>query len=498
VADATVAANLRSDARLVVVEAPGGCGKTYQGAAFAAEVCPTLAPGRLLILTHTHAACDVFASRTRGLAGLEIRTIDSLIAQIAEAYPEPGAQQEALGQPDYDRNGRWAAGLLKRWPFIAVMLARRYPMVICDEHQDASADQHKVIEALHLAGAKIRAFGDPMQRIYGTGSTTAEGQADDERWVAFQATADVSEVLDVPYRWRGGSEPLGEWICENRATLLAGGKLRLTEPLPRQLNVVFADNTSQRNLGFQLEASERRELDPHFKGDQPLLILSHHNATVQAIRALLGRSMPIWEGHTRAALPDLVQRLAKPGDAAAVADAAVLFVQEVCTGFSDSQFATRFRYEVAEGCAKPSRGKPAQIQAMARRIIDQPDHRGVGAFLQALHAAAKAQPESAGIHIDYPKEYWEAVRIGAAVDPRAGLADLTRQNAHARQHPPQRAISTIHKAKGLEARHVLVMPCDATTFREKNRRLLYVAISRATHRLTLVVSRSKPSPIIDI
>ena len=188
-ADAAVAAALRSRARLVVVEAPGGCGKTFQGAGFAADVCRSLAPGRLLILAHTHAACDVFNNRTRGLKGLDIRTIDSLIAQIADAYPEPGAQPDPLGQPDYDRNCRWASDLLKRRPFIAAMLARRYPMVICDEHQDASAAQHAVIEALHGAGAKIRAFGDPMQRLYGPDATTPTGEADDLRWTTFQASA---------------------------------------------------------------------------------------------------------------------------------------------------------------------------------------------------------------------------------------------------------------------------------------------------------------------
>jgi DNA helicase-2/ATP-dependent DNA helicase PcrA len=42
------------------------------------------------------------------------------------------------------------------------------------------------------------------------------------------------------------------------------------------------------------------------------------------------------------------------------------------------------------------------------------------------------------------------------------------------------------------------MPCDGTTFREKDRRLLYFAISRASRNLTLVVSRSSPSPIIEL
>lgn len=494
-ADATVAAALRSAAKLVVVEAPGGCGKTFQGAAFAADLCQSLGAGRLLILTHTHAACDVFADRTRGLSGLEIRTIDSLIGQIADAYPEPGLVAGTM--PDYDRNSRWAAGLLKRRPFIADMLARRYPMVICDEHQDASAEQHAVIASMLGAGAKVRAFIDPMQRIYGGAATDAQRQTDDSRLDAFCAAADVVESLDVPHRWKGGGEELGDWILENRARLAGGGKLRLTGKLPRGLKVVFADNTAQRNLGFQLDARDRKPLDPAFKGVQPLLILSHHNDTVQAIRAFLGRSMPIWEGHTRSALPMLVQRLAEDGDAPAFAKAAVEFVQRVCTGFSDSQFARRFRAEVAGGCAKPARGKPALIQALARRIVDEPNHAGVGAFLQDLYGAIKTQTEFAAVHIDYPREFWEAVRVGAASDPQTGLAEQSGHNAYTRRLPPPRAISTVHKAKGLEAPNVVIMPCDATTFREKDRRLLYVGISRASRTLTLVVSRSHPSPIIE-
>ncbi len=495
-ADTQVAAALRSAANLVVVEAPGGCGKTYQGAAFAADICPTLGPGRLLILTHTHAACDVFADKTCGLTGLDIRTIDSLIGQIVEAYPEPGVIPGSL--PDYERNSRWAAALLRRYPFVADMLARRYPLVICDEHQDASAEQHAVIEALHAAGARVRAFFDPMQRIYGPGATTAQGQADENRLTAFQAAADISESLSTPHRWRGGGEDLGAWILENRTRLAQGGQLRLTGALPRGLKVVFADNAAQRNLGFRLDVQDRRALDADVKGLQPLLVLSHHNDTVKAIRAFLGRSMPIWEGHTRSALPTLVQRLSEQSDAAAVADAAVNFVQDTCTGFSDSQFAGRLRMEVAQGCVKPAKGKPAEIQALARRIVCQPNHTGVGEFLRGLHSAIKARADFAGVHIDSPREFWEAVRLGRAADPQTGLAEQARQNAHTRRLPPARAISTIHKAKGLEAPNVLIMPCDGTTFREKDRRLLYVAISRATRRLTLVVSRSNPSPIVEI
>lgn len=493
--DRRVAAALRSDAHLVVVEAPGGCGKTYQGAAFAADICPTLGSGRLLILTHTHAACDVFRDRTQGLTRLEIRTIDSLISQIAEAYPEPGTATSL--SPDYERNSRWAAGLLKRRPFIAEMLARRYPMIVCDEHQDATAERHEVVHAIHSAGARVRAFFDPVQRIYGAGANAAGAKADDARLAAFKASADISEMLEIPHRWKGGAEDLGDWILENRTRLASGGKLRLTGRLPAGLQVIFADNIAKRNLAFKLEPLKRKPLDRDLKSTRDLLILSHHNDTVQAIRAYLGRGIPIWEGHTRSALPLLAEGLTVATNAKEATDAAVKFVQSICTGFSDSQFASRLRAEVSSGCATPARGKPALIQTLAHKLLDQPNHRGVGEFLRGLHGAIKQHAEFSRIHIDYPREFWEAVRLGGAPDPQSGLLELAHRNAYTKRLPPSRAISTIHKAKGLQAPNVLVMPCDATSFREKDRRLLYVAISRASRNLTLVVSRTKPSPIIE-
>lgn len=161
--DAAVAQALRSDLGLVVVQAPGGCGKTWQGADYARWLCPKIAPSRLLIVTHTHAACDVFAEKTRRFGSqVEIRTIDSLCAEIVRNYP-PAAGAESL---DFEGKARWAAHVLAAAPFVARALAQRYPVVICDEHQDASADQHAVVMALHAAKARVRIFGDPMQLIY--------------------------------------------------------------------------------------------------------------------------------------------------------------------------------------------------------------------------------------------------------------------------------------------------------------------------------------------
>src|SRR5690606_19171881 len=128
---------------------------------------------RLLVLTHTHAACSVFSRHTVGTGTrVEIRTIDSLIARIAAAYhaglglPADTATWVRRRENGHSELATRVAALLQRHPLIATALARRYPVVLCDEHQDSSGDQHAVAAALHVGGARLRLFADPMQRIF--------------------------------------------------------------------------------------------------------------------------------------------------------------------------------------------------------------------------------------------------------------------------------------------------------------------------------------------
>jgi len=196
--DASVSAALRSTARLVVVEAPAGCGKTYQGASYARDIVGSLGSGRLLILTHTHAACSVFHSRTLGVGShVEIRTIDSLISELTDAYhegiglPSDTAAWARRNKDGYDQLAIRAAGLIERFPAIAASLARRYPIVICDEHQDSSAERHAIVMSLREYGANLRVFADPMQQVFS--SKTCDCSPLD--WTALIGAADVFEAL---------------------------------------------------------------------------------------------------------------------------------------------------------------------------------------------------------------------------------------------------------------------------------------------------------------
>ena len=146
------------------------------------------------------------------------------------------------------------------------------------------------------------------------------------------------------------------------------------------------------------------------------------------------------------------------------------------------------------------RGKPANIQELARLLAAEANHRGVAKMLRRLSELTTTDTAFADIEIDCRREFWEAVRLGDFDTADSGLAEITHRRIYSRPKPPNKAISIIHKAKGLECDSVIVMPCDAKNFPDKldARCLLYVALSRAKSRLMLVVSRNNPSPLLNI
>ena len=504
--DESVAKALRSPARLVVVEAPAGCGKTTQGSQYAKDLAPSMMGGRILILAHTHAACDVFSTRTRGCDGrVEVYTIDSLICQIAGAYHAAlGLPADVAGWARRQKDGYTLLAakvrrLLAVSPMIARSVTQRYPVVVCDEHQDASADQHNLAIACHDAGASVRIFGDPMQRIYGS-AKKAEIDADHQRWESLKKRAEVFDELDTPHRWSTGSDALGRWILQARTTLRDGGQIDLRGALPDGLSLITAENRSKNPAGgYSLSKEEAKPVYALANGKSSLLVLAAHNDTVGSLCAFFNRRLPIWEGHVRDNLAVLMDATQKHrGDAVKIAESVVTFLDNVVVGFSPSAFSTRMLSEVRSGCAGRCKGKPAVLQELGKTILKEPDHRGAAKALHQLSQLIKTDPAFGTIKLDYRCEFWEAVQMSQFEDPEQGFAEVARRRTCTRPMPPSKAISTVHKAKGLECSHVLIIPCDAKHFGNTlaARCRLYVAMSRAMSSLTLVISRQNPSPLL--
>jgi DNA helicase-2/ATP-dependent DNA helicase PcrA len=504
--DESVRTALRSDAPLVIVEAPAGCGKTTQGAEYAREIATGGHAGKLLILTHTHAACSVFSDRTKGIGrGIEIRTIDGIIGRIASAYHVGLGLPADIAAWIRQRNDGHAdlavrvASLLTRHPMIAAAIVQRHPLVICDEHQDSSGDQHSVVMALLNQGARLRIFADPMQKIFRE-RTIAGGCAPCD-WGQLTAQAQTYEQLDIPHRWSNGCPELGKWTLAARATLKAGGKINLRDGLPPSITVVFAENQSQRVLDYRLSSADRRPIDTFERGQSSLLVLTHFNDTARSLRGFFNRRILLWEGHTRSALEELVNAIiGNPTDRAALAGAIVAFMGRVGKGFSPSAFGDRLIREAREGCGAPCRGRPAIIQELAKFLVMECDHHGVAKMLRRLSDLKETDSNFSSIELDCHKEFWDAIHLGDFESVDAAMAEITHRRTYTRPKPPEKAISIIHKAKGLECDSVILMPCDSRNFPDKpdSRCLLYVALSRARSQLMLVVSCNSPSPLFTL
>lgn len=502
--DLSVTKALRSTAKLVVVEAPAGCGKTFQGAEYAHDVSDKIGHGRILILTHTHAACDVFAKRTSKQHGrVDARTIDSLVAQIASAYHKTIEVSADAGSWARSRNDGFAelatrvANLLDKTPMIAHSLAQRYPIIICDEHQDASLAQHALVMACLDAGASVRIFGDPMQRIYGS-RKKAVMQADEQRWEDLKQKADVFDMLDTPHRWTNGSASLGQWILGARTALRQGNPVDLRGSLPQGLTTIVAENQARNRTGYQLAPMDGKPIYAFAKSSHSLLVLASQNETVNSLHSFFGRRCPIWEGYMRDNLSNLVDASNRhKGNAEKLLQCVISFLNNVSTGFTASAFTNTLAKEVSQGCVARRKGKPATLQALGRIIINEPNHKGVAQLLRRLDELRASESAFGTVKINYHHEFWDAIKMGEYDDPCNALAEMHRRRSYIRPAPPMKAISTVHKAKGLECDDVLVMPCDAKHYADSvNARCrLYVAMSRARQSLALVVSRQNPSPL---
>ncbi|MCP4589326.1 MAG: ATP-dependent helicase [bacterium] len=500
--DYLVAAALRSDAPLVLVEAPAGCGKTFQAAQYAKDLLPKLSPGRLLILTHTNAACDVFKDRTIGFGNrVEIRTIDSLITQIATAYHraldlphDVPAWARQHGPGGFSELAVKVANLLARSAVISASLASRYPYVICDEHQDSSEAQHQIILSIHHVGAITRIFGDPMQAIY---ERRQDRDAWDRRWAELQTAAHQRVELNTPHRWQDRAPELGAWISEARSALKNERRIDLRGELPHGLALIRADNTAERH-GQYLCKNDRKPIDSFVRTASELLVLAATNDMVRGLRAFFYRRIPIWEGHRRDALASLILACQQDiGNAVAIGNAYIEFVQSVARGFSDTAYGKILRREVAEKCSSRRRQKPAKIQELARFIVDCPDHRGAARALAKLGDFIWVDKVFEDVKIDLSREFREAATLVHFEDADAGMAQLTLRRTVLGSSLPPKVISTVHKAKGLETANVMIVPCDRQHFAatDYKRRLLYVALSRATKALALVLPRDSPSPL---
>jgi hypothetical protein len=487
---AEIRARIAGEEPMLLIEAPAGHGKTEEAVVAADRVAHDLRTGlEVLFLTHTNGARETF-NRRLGRSRAVMKTIHSLAADIVDLYAAPLGLPRPLqpieGKPTFEAMVHHAVDVLRRRPQVARGLAVRHPLILVDEYQDCSRDQHELIQLIAAAGpTRLRLFGDGLQGIFEfTGA-----QID---WDALGA-AHPAVSLTTPWRWKENPD-MAAFLIEARAALLAGRPIDLRSPpscvTVHQWSGPVPGPNQEGHAPACLQAL--RECC-----NEVTVVITHHNAHALGLRRKLPGFGAYHEGADHEPARTILEKVrAANGDAPALADLLVKAMHDWGTGMTKA-----YRDQVSEICTPDGvvTGTKLKILPMARlceRLYEAPD---TAEWLRCLRKILDGEHgvESWRVLRGDPIYLLARLHPSDADDPLALLHGEARARDAVRK-APNHGFMTIHKAKGLEFERVAIPYCAGSLFTDDmpSRCRMYVAISRAQSHLHLLIPNEDPTPLL--
>jgi DNA helicase II / ATP-dependent DNA helicase PcrA len=430
------------------------------------------------------------------------------LKRLFGAYVEAKQQQNVL---DYDDLLLFWAEMVDE-PALAMEIGARFDHVLVDEYQDTNKLQARILRALKPTGRGVTVVGDDAQSIYSFRGAT------------------VRNILDFPHEFAGARIVTLERNYRSTQAILQASNAVISAARERHAKDLWSDKASSDRPQLLLvpdeaaqarwvadEVLRQREAGCKLKSQAVLFRTSSHSAALEL--ELARRNIPFVKFGGLKFL-----------EAAHVKDllAVLRFAQNPrgrLAGFRTVQLvpgigqvtATRLLDAMGESAEPTATLQSFEVPAGAR------DEWTAFAKLYArLREPAAGWPSDLELARDWYLPHLERMHDDAAVR-RLDLDQLVRLGAgHASRErflteltldPPQATsdeagvplldedyliLSTIHSAKGQEWRcvHVLnvvdgCIPSDMATGSseelEEERRLLYVAMTRAKERLHLIV-----------
>ena len=437
-----------------------------------------VAPESIIVLAFNRAAAVEIRRRLRALVGSDawgvtVLTYHAMALRLTGA--SLGKLDEAGVEPDFDDLIRRAVDLLEGRSSaggdadeLRDRLLRGYRFILVDEYQDIDALQYALVSA--LAGRTVRegekklslmAVGDDDQNVYAFRKTSVEFirrfredyQAETvylvENYRSTQhiITAANQVIARAPERMKI-DHPIR--IDHARAGQPAGGRWERLDAVGRgqvQLLRVPADRNVQAQLAMG-EIERLRALDPGADWSQFAVIARTH-ATLEPIRAYCDQArIPYRTGERGAGL---------------------------------SAVKTREGHRVLAALRRRS-GRLVRSGALARWVARLARREPENPWWEDLAACAETLASATG---------------GVAV-PSADAVEWFYESAgaHAREAPGHLNLCTAHGAKGREFAHVVVLDAGDWAGGEEERRLLYVAMTRAKETLTLFEASPRGLPFL--
>lgn len=443
------------------------------------------------------------------------------ILEVAKAYQTAKRTADAMDFDDLLVN---TLALFRQHPDVLAEYAQRFRYVLVDEYQDTNTIQAQIVDLLASHHRNIMAVGDDFQCIYS--------------WRG----ADFRNIMDFPKRWPGcdiiklerNYRSVPEVLAVANAVIAGNPDQFQKTLLPtrtgdgRRPMVTFLRDASEQSQ-MVIRHIQRLLADGYDLSDIAILYRSHFHAMeleMDLRRRKIDYVLTSGQGFFESAhLKDVVAFL------------------RMCSGGTDIFAFTRVmgllpgvgaktaeriwaklggQFDAAQPpdlqalrTQLPKKAQPAwaPLDALIQRYqaenLELNGNRAVTLFLDTWYADYLTRTyENAEDRMEdvatFAAQFTKGQPVGVFLYEVALMSNVDAENAQALQERPGLHLSTIHQAKGLEWPAVILIWCNEDLFpsakalkeghEAEERRLFYVAVTRAKNNLLLCVPNMRFLP----
>ena len=402
-------------------------------------------------------------------------------------------KENKAGRLVFDDLGALFWTLLEDHPAIDEAYGTRYPVVIADEHQDASALQDAIVR--RFGTKRLIVFADEMQLIHGFRG------ARQERIDTHKTECGSHETLSTPHRWHG-NQSLAAWLMAVRGRLEGN---TVTADQPAAVSIRTTDPT--RGLNGIKTAVKFAVADGFNRGHRSVAVLARTNHEVGELRNFLTKQgfFPRETGTAdfEEARED-IEQLPLAGDPEAVVRHALGRLKKLLPTVPPAAF------QQAEKRVEPTRidvhraGKDARmLLEPMQKIYDDGAGQYFSAIMDVITAAIKEKHHLPRVEAVNALRQTALALDGTEADLDEALAQYTQDVMAATQVAPRPSrgltVMTAHQSKGKEFDLVVLAGASSQFFPGDDPeavRLFYVAMTRATHKWVIIAPEGAESPLL--
>ena len=450
------------------------------------------------------------------LPDAELDALETDIENLPELYRGYQRVLKAQRRMDYDDQLCFALQILRAAPAVAAAFRKRYRYFCVDEAQDTSKVQHEIIRVLAQESGNLFMVGDEDQSIYGFRAAYPQALMD------FEKTYPGAQILLMTENYRS-REPIlaaaNHFVARNRyrrpktitPTQGKGEPLQIVSVLRRADQLPFLFETAQNCV------TETAVLFRNHESALPLIDLCERRGVPYACKAV---DQTFFTNKIVRDVTDIFMLAAHPENADAFLRCYFKFGVPVTR--QQALYAASQARQYGQGCWTALLNEDS-IRPRTRAAMADVAHGLARLPHMAANDAVRFVADELGYGKYLDKNGMDRTKLtvlemlGAQEpNPRALLKRLEALRQLVQNHvtPPgcKFILSTIHSAKGLEYDRVILLdvldgilpakpemscrtPAETQQY-EEDRRLFYVAMTRAREQLVLFDCTVEPSGFV--